>query len=68
VCTDLSAPVIEQASELAVNAARFRRHVRASGLSPKTQQTYLEAVDLVKVSDLARELDKAAWMLRVQGE
>jgi site-specific recombinase XerD len=45
VSTDLSAPAIEQASDLAVNAARFRRHVRASGLSPKTEQTYLEAVD-----------------------
>jgi site-specific recombinase XerD len=49
VSTDLSAPAIEQASDLAVNAARFRRHLRASGLSPKTEQTYLEAVNNLAV-------------------
>jgi hypothetical protein len=32
--TDLSASDIEQAGDLAVNASRFRRHRRASGLSP----------------------------------
>jgi site-specific recombinase XerD len=42
--TDLSAPVIQQAGDVAVNAARFRRHLRASGLSPKTESTYLEGV------------------------
>ena len=35
---------IEQGSDLAVNAACFRRHVRASGLSPRTEQSYLESV------------------------
>ena len=35
---------IEQASGLAVNAARFRRHLRAVGLSAKTEMTYLQGV------------------------
>ena len=35
---------LEQAGDLAVNAARCRRHLRASGLSPKTETTYLEGV------------------------
>ena len=38
-------PGIEQASGLAVNAARFRRHLRAAGLSAKTETTYLQGVD-----------------------
>ena len=38
--TDLSVHAIEQAGNLYVNAARFRRHLRASGLSPKTESTY----------------------------
>jgi site-specific recombinase XerD len=37
-------PPIEPATDLAVNAGRFRRHIRASGLSPKTETTYLEGV------------------------
>jgi hypothetical protein len=40
----ISTPSIEPADSLTVNAARFRRHLRASGLSPKTEQTYLEGV------------------------
>jgi hypothetical protein len=32
--TDLSAPIIAQAGDLDVNAARFRGHRRVSGLSP----------------------------------
>jgi hypothetical protein len=35
---------ITAASDLDVNAARFRRHLRASGLSPKTESTYLDGV------------------------
>jgi site-specific recombinase XerD len=35
---------IEPAGALAVNAARFGRHLRAAGLSPKTERTYLEGV------------------------
>lgn len=37
-------PAIEPFSELDVNAARFRRHLKASGLSPKTESTYLEGL------------------------
>lgn len=33
------------ASGLALDAARFRRHVRAVGLSARTEQSYLESVD-----------------------
>jgi site-specific recombinase XerD len=35
---------IEPAGDLAVNAARFRRHIRASGLAAKTEQAYLDGV------------------------
>jgi site-specific recombinase XerD len=35
---------IELAADLAVNVSRFRRHLRASGLSPKTETTYLEGL------------------------
>src|SRR3954453_6429264 len=35
---------IRPVTDLDVNAARFRRHLRASGLSPKTETTYLEGV------------------------
>jgi site-specific recombinase XerD len=35
---------ITAASDLDVNAARFRRHLRACGLSPKTESTYLDGV------------------------
>jgi site-specific recombinase XerD len=35
---------IEPSGGLAVNAARFGRHLRAAGLSPKTGRTYLEGV------------------------
>ena len=35
---------IEPANELAVNAARYGRHLRASGLLPKTERTDLEGV------------------------
>lgn len=36
---------IEPAGDLAVNVARFGRHLRASGLAPKTEHTYLQGVD-----------------------
>lgn len=35
---------IRPSTDFDVNAARFRRHLRASGLSPKTETTYLEGV------------------------
>jgi hypothetical protein len=34
-----------QAGDLATNVGRFRRHLRASGLSPRTEQSYLESVE-----------------------
>lgn len=40
----ISATAIEAADELAVNAARYERHLRASGLLPKTEGTDLEGV------------------------
>jgi integrase/recombinase XerD len=36
---------IEQGASLAVNAARFRRHLRATGLAAKTETTYLQGVE-----------------------
>jgi site-specific recombinase XerD len=36
---------IRPAGDLTVNAARFRRHIRAVGLSPRTEQSYLESLD-----------------------
>jgi site-specific recombinase XerD len=34
-----------QAGDLAINAGRFRRHIRAVGLSPRTEHSYLESVE-----------------------
>jgi len=53
---------IRQAGDLAVNAARFRRHIRAVGLSPKTELSYLEAVEgLIRfLADRGMPLDTAA--------
>ena len=33
--------------DMTADAARFGRHLRASNLSPRTVQSYLEAVDLL---------------------
>jgi hypothetical protein len=40
----VTTPRTELAPDLAVKAARFRRNLRAGGLSPKTERTYLEGV------------------------
>ncbi len=42
---DVSTP-IRPAGDLSVNIASFRRHLRAENLSPRTEQTYTEAVRL----------------------
>jgi site-specific recombinase XerD len=34
-----------QAGDLAISAGRFRRHIRAVGLSPRTEHSYLESVE-----------------------
>jgi site-specific recombinase XerD len=47
---------IEQAGGLAVNAARFRRHLRAVGLSAKTESTYLQGVDHLSAFLAERDL------------
>lgn len=40
-----AATIIGQSGDLAENAARFRRHLRAANLSPRTEQSYLELVE-----------------------
>lgn len=50
---------IEPAAGLAVNAARFRRHLRAAGLSPKTESTYLQGVDHLAAFLLERGMPAA---------
>lgn len=43
MCAAPTAAIVT-AGNLAVNASRFARHLRASNLSPRTEQAYLEAV------------------------
>ena len=39
------ATTIEPPRDIAVNVASFRRHLRAENLSPRTEETYTEAVE-----------------------
>ena len=39
-----SSTLIKPSGALSVNIAAFRRHLRAENLSPRTQETYTEAV------------------------
>ena len=39
-----SAHSIKPAGDLGVNTDSFRRHLRAENLSPRTQETYTEAI------------------------
>ena len=41
----VSSTIIESVSDLGVNIAAFGRHLRAENLSPRTLETYTEAVD-----------------------
>lgn len=50
---------ITPGAALTVNVARFGRHLRASGLSPKTETTYLEGVATLQAFLLERGLPTA---------
>ncbi len=54
---------IELGEDLSVNAARFRRHLRAAGLSPKTETTYLEGVANLVAFLVERSLPTATDMI-----
>jgi site-specific recombinase XerD len=51
-----------QGGDLATNAGRFRRHIRAIGLSPRTEQSYLESVEALArfLAERGMPLDTAA--------
>jgi site-specific recombinase XerD len=51
-----------QVGDLTTNAGRFRRHLRATGLSPRTEQSYLESVEALArfLASQGMPLDTAA--------
>jgi site-specific recombinase XerD len=58
----VSPDTMPQGGDLAVNAGRFRRHIRAVGLSPRTEHSYLESVGTLArfLAERGMPLDTAA--------
>ena len=54
--TDTSPSTMPQGGDLAINAGRFRRHIRAVGLSPRTEHSYLESVEAMAPARILRSL------------
>ena len=60
--TETSPSTMPQGGDLAINAGRFRRHIRAVGLSPRTEHSYLESVETMArfLAERGMPLDIAA--------